>query len=234
MTEASQKAVALRQSIRAAVLENDRFAKEGIIAELESNDITVVGSAGTVEAMVQIVNAHQPEVVIVDLKLSREDQDFRGLDGISAIKHARPTTRCIVVTAFPSMSNFRASVVAGAEGFIAKENSVQSGLTMGEAVRRVIRGERCYDGDLVAQYVLFAKLQPETLPRNPLSEREQQVLKLVELSNEDIALRLMIAESTVKAHLKNATEKLELAAGKKVHNRYEAAELARMLEFLAP
>lgn len=217
--------------LKVAVLENDRFAKEGIIAELESDNIAVVGSTGDADDIQRIVAEQRPDVVIIDLKLSRDDQEFRGLELISAIKQAWPHTRCIVVTSFPTIVNFRASVLAGAEGFIAKENSIQNGLTMGEAVRRAMRGERCYDGDLVAQFVMLAKPQPTVL-RNPLTEREQEVLQFAEYSNEEIAEKLTVAESTVKAHFKNSFEKLSNAAGRKILNRYDAAEVARVLGFL--
>ena len=215
-----------------AVLENDRFAKEGIIAELEADGIAVIGTTGDPAMIQTIVAEQQPDAVIIDLKLSRDDNEFRGLAVIDAIKQASPATRCIVVTAFPSVANFRASVLAGAEGFIAKENSIQNGLTMGEAVRRAVRGERCYDGELVAQFVMLTKLQPDTAIRNPLSEREQEVLQLAQHSNEEIATKLTLAESTVKAHFKNSFEKLTGPAGRKIRNRYDAAEIARILGFL--
>lgn len=216
-----------------AVLENDRFARKGIIDELESDDIRVAGYAGDADEILRVVAEHRPDAVIIDLKLSRDDDEFRGLEVISAIKQASPYTRCIVVTGFPTIANFRASVLAGAEGFIAKENSILVGLTMGEAVRRAVRGERCYDGDLVAQFVMLAKPQP-TIQHNPLTEREQEVLRLAELSNDEIAQKLTLAESTVKAHFKNGSEKLAQVAGRKIHNRYDAAEVARVLGFLTP
>lgn len=217
---------------KVAVLENDRFAKEGIIAELESDNISVVGSTGDPDDMQRIVADLQPNAVIIDLKLSRDAHDFRGLEVISAIKQASPYTRCIVVTSFPSIANFRASVLAGAEGFIAKENSIQNGLTMGEAVRRALRGERCYDGELVAQFIIATRLQPNTQVPNPLSDREMEVLRMAELSNEDIASKLVLSESTIKAHFKNIFEKLTAAGGRKIHTRREAAETARILGFL--
>lgn len=231
MVETVRDAAAETPMLVVAVLENDRFARKGILAELESDQIAVAGYTGDAGEIVQIVAERQPDAVIIDLKLSRDDDEFRGLEVISAIKQASPYTRCIVVTGFPTLANFRASVLAGAEGFIAKENSIQVGLTMGEAVRRAVRGERCYDGDLVAQFVMLAKPQP-TIQANPLTEREQEVLRMADLSNEDIAERLMIAESTVKAHFKNAFEKLAQVSGRKIQNRRDAAEVARVLGFL--
>jgi DNA-binding NarL/FixJ family response regulator len=231
MVETVRDSAAETPVLTVAVLENDRFARKGIIAELESDQIAVAGYTGDADEIVQIVAERQPDAVIIDLKLSRDDEEFLGLGVISAIKQASPYTRCIVVTGFPTITNFRASVLAGAEGFIAKENSIQVGLTMGEAVRRAVRGERCYDGDLVAQFVMLAKPQPAIQP-NLLTEREQEVLRMADLSNEDIADRLTLAESTVKAHFKNAFEKLGQVAGRKILNRRDAAEVARVLGFL--
>lgn len=231
MVEAVRETATDAPMLTVAVLENDRFARKGIIAELESDHISVAGYASAADDILRIVAEQHPDAVIIDLKLSRDPDDFHGLEVISAIKQASPYTRCIVVTAFPSITNFRASVLAGAEGFIAKENSIQVGLTMGEAVRRAVRGERCYDGDLVAQFVMLAKLQP-SIQHNPLTEREQEVLQLAGLSNDEIAARLMVAESTVKAHFKNSFEKLAQVAGRKMLNRHDAAEVARVLGFL--
>lgn len=219
-------------SLTVAILENDRFAKEGIIAELEIDGVVVIGSASDADGILSLVNAQHPDVVIIDLKLDRNDREYRGLDVISALKQTAPTTKCIVVTSFPTVANFRASILAGAEGFIAKENSVQNEILMGEVVRRVVKGERYYDGELVAQVVIASKDAGEPAARNPLTERERQILSLVEHTNEQIGAMLNVAESTVKAHLKSGFEKLSLASGQRVYNRREAAELARLLGYI--
>ena len=215
-----------------AVLENDRFAKEGIIAELEIDGVVVIGSASDADGILALANAQHPDAVIIDLKLDRDDRDYRGLNVISALKKMAPTTKCIVVTSFPTVANFRASILAGAEGFIAKENSVQNEILMGEVVRRVVKGERYYDGELVTQVVMASKDVGEPAARNPLTERERQILSLVEHTNEQIGVMLSVAESTVKAHLKSGFEKLSLASGQRIYNRREAAELARMLGYI--
>lgn len=219
-------------TLKVAVLENDRFAKEGIIAELESDGIDVVGEASDPDTIQNIIATYKPDAVVIDLKLGREDHAYKGLDVISAIKATSPATKCIVVTSFPTVANFKASILAGAEGFIAKENSIQNGLSMGEVVRRVVKGERCYDGELVAQIVAPPKDHAETGAKNPLTDRERQILELVDHTNEQIATLLNVAESTVKAHLKNIFDKLAFAGGRKVYNRREAAELARILGYL--
>jgi DNA-binding NarL/FixJ family response regulator len=218
--------------LKVAVLENDRFAREGIIAELESDGIEVVGTASDATSIEKLVAAHQPDVVIIDLKLDREDREYRGLDVIRMIKEAAPATKCVIVTAFPTVANFRASIWAGAEGFVAKENSVENELMMGEIVRRVVKGERCYDGELVAQIVMASKDQPGVHTQNPLTEREREILRLVDHTNEQIAEMLNVAESTVKAHLKSSFEKLALVTGRKIYHRREAAELAHALGYL--
>src|SRR5690242_12819769 len=86
--------------LTAAVLENDRFAREGIIAELEIDNILVVGSANDAAGITRLVDDKHPQVVIIDLKLDRDDRDYHGLGVISALKQLKPDIKCIVVTAF--------------------------------------------------------------------------------------------------------------------------------------
>ncbi len=157
----SQSTSSESTTLKVAVLEDDRFAKEGIIAELESSGIEVIGAVGDPEAIKRIVAEYRPHAVIIDLKLGRADQEYQGVDVISTIKQISPDTKCIVVTSFPTITNFRASILAGAEGFIAKENSIQNDLSIGEVVRRVMKGERCYDGELVAQIVVSPSNQAD-------------------------------------------------------------------------
>jgi DNA-binding NarL/FixJ family response regulator len=218
---------------KVAILENDRFAKEGIIAELEIEGNIVVGEASDHSAIVAIIEEFEPDVVIIDLKLGREDRDFKGLEAIKRIKEISSDVKCIVVTSFPSVPNFRDALRFGAEGFVAKENSVQNGVTMGEIIKRVMNGENYYDANLIRQVVLSEGDVPLLSKKPLLTEREQQVLRMAaQYTNKQIAEALSIEESTVKAHLKNSFEKLSIDTGRKIDKRQDAVDSARALGYI--
>lgn len=179
----------------------------GALLELE-HDLTVVAEAGDGAQAAERAREEHPDVCLMDIQMP-------GVDGIAAtrlVREASPETRVLVVTTFARPGYLRQALDAGASGFIAKDTPATD---LAHAVRRVHQGLRVVDPAL-AEASLFEGA-------NPLSEREQQVLRLSAdgRSISRIAAEVFLSAGTVRNHLSSAIGKTA------TENRAQAARTAR-------
>lgn len=178
----------------------------GALLDLEP-DLTVAGMASDGAEAVRLVQELRPDVCLMDIQMP-------GMDGVEAtrrIREASPTTRVLIVTTFARPGYLRSAMDAGAGGFIVKDTPAEQ---LAEAVRRVHSGLRVLDPALAAESLFDGA--------NPLSEREQQVLRLAAdgRSAPDIAAEVFLSAGTVRNHLSAAIGKTGGA------NRAQAARIA--------
>ncbi|WP_363555037.1 response regulator transcription factor [Microbacterium sp. LWO12-1.2] len=179
----------------------------GALLELE-RDLTVVAEAGDGAQAAERAREERPDVCLMDIQMP-------GVDGIAAtrlVREVSPETRVLVVTTFARPGYLRQALDAGASGFIAKDTPATD---LAHAVRRVHQGLRVVDPAL-AEASLFEGA-------NPLSEREQQVLRLSAdgRSISRIAAEVFLSAGTVRNHLSSAIGKTA------TENRAQAARAAR-------
>ena len=183
-------------------------------------DIEVVGEAGdgldAVDRIVELV----PDLVLMDVRMP-------GVSGIEATRRVRalvPSVKVAILTVSESDDDLFAAVRAGATGYLLKEVSIEE---LPEAVRAVARGHSLISPSMASRLLgefnaLSRRVEEQRGNAPRLSDRELEVLRLVArgLSNKDIAAELVIAENTVKNHVRNILEKLQL------RSRMEAAMYA--------
>lgn len=179
----------------------------GALLELE-DDLTVIGFAANGDEAARKAAELRPDVCLMDIQMP-------GTDGILATRTVRaacPASRVLIVTTFARPGYLRSALEAGAGGFIVKDAPPEQ---LADAVRRVHAGLRVVDPAL-AEASLFEGA-------NPLTEREQQILRLAGegLSAAAIAAEVFLSAGTVRNHLSSAIGKT--GAG----NRAEAARIAR-------
>lgn len=179
----------------------------GALLDLE-RDLTVVAEAADGTAASERAAETHPDVCLMDIQMP-------GIDGIAAtraVRAASPSTRVLVVTTFARPGYLRQALDAGASGFIAKDTQASE---LAHAVRRVHQGLRVVDPAL-AEASLFEGA-------NPLSEREQQVLRLSADGRAiaRIAAEVFLSAGTVRNHLSSAIGKTA------TENRVQAARVAR-------
>ena len=149
-----------------------------------------------------------PDVCLLDIEMP-------GMDGITVAEHlasTAPTCRVLIVTTFGRPGYLRRAMDAGVSGFVVKDTPAEQ---LAKMVRTVHAGQRVIDPDLAAESLMQG--------HNPLSEREQQVLRLVEggASMTAIASELFLSVGTVRNHVSSAIHETGAA------NRTGAAVTAR-------
>ena len=189
----------------------------GMLLNLERN-IQVVGSAEDGAEAVQLVALHQPDLVLMDLKMP-------GMNGIEATRRIRaqyPEVKVLVLTTYDDDEWVFDAIRAGASGYLLKDTPREEVI---RAVRGTVEGRSFVDpsvaGRLLNQ-VADQQTQPATLITDKLTERELDVLRLLArgFSNADIAARLHLSAGTVRNHVSAIFAKLD------VSDRTQAAVIA--------
>ena len=180
----------------------------GVKAEME-----LVGEAVDGDEAVVMAQKLKPDVIIMDLIMPRKD----GVTAITEIKKKNSDAKILVLTSFSDDKNVFSAIKAGASGYLLKDSSPEELL---QAIHDVHAGKSSLH-PVIAQKVIQEMHQPTDLPPtdDPLSAREVEVLQNVAqgMSNQEIARTLKIKEGTVRIHVGNILNKLQLA------NRTQAA-----------
>jgi DNA-binding NarL/FixJ family response regulator len=202
--------------IRVLLADDEAMIRAGLAAVLATDPgITVVAEAADGREAVELAHAHQPDVVLMDIRMPR-------LDGLAAAAELAGVVPVVMLTTFDEDDYVARALADGASGFLLKAADPRELLI---AVRAVADGA-AYLSPRVAHRVI-AGLRTSELTRpaaarkkvDALTPRERDVLALVGrgLSNQEIARELHLAEGTVKAHLSSILRGLD------VQNRVQAA-----------
>ena len=195
--------------IRLVIVDDQAMVRGALTALLElEEDLTVVGVAGDGADAVRVVAETAPDVCLMDIQMP-------GMDGIAATRSVRAAnagTRVLIVTTFARPGYLRAALDAGASGFVVKDAPAEQ---LADAVRRVHSGLRVVDSALAEASVFEGA--------NPLSEREQQVLRLAAdgRTAAAIASEVFLSAGTVRNNLSAAIGKVGGA------NRAQAVRIAQ-------
>ncbi|WP_193598267.1 response regulator transcription factor [Microbacterium sp. YJN-G] len=197
------------QRIRLVIADDQALVRGALAALLElEGDLEIAGVAADGEQAVRSVAELRPDVCLMDIQMP----DLDGIDATRRVRAANPGTRVLIVTTFARPGYLRAALDAGASGFIVKDTPAEQ---LADAVRRVHAGLRVLDPAL-AEESLFDGA-------NPLTDREQQVLRLAAdgRSAGAIASEVFLSAGTVRNHLSSAIGKTGAA------NRTQAVRIAQ-------
>lgn len=176
-----------------------------------------IEEAGNGDAALELIAANPPDVVLLDVRMPGRT----GVEICAAIKAVSPTTGIIMLTASDEESDLYESIKSGASGYILKDGSTYDQVV--EAVRLVAAGQSLISPSMATKLLEeFVQMSRPQSPATSLTVRELEVLRHVArgLSNREIAGELFISENTVKNHIRNLLEKLQMKS------RMEAAMYA--------
>ena len=209
-------------STRVMVADRNVITRVGLRSILERNSgMAVVAEATTYESVIDGVDEHGPDVLIIDLDLG--DDTTRGLKLCEEISERYPATKILVLANTLSEMIVVEALRRGANGYMCKDEVKADEL--GKGVKAVQEGETVLGrgvGSLVARGLGSTRGQLEHL-----TDRELDVIRAVAkgLSNKQIAHEMFVSESTVKFHLQNASKKLNAHRRAEIVHRATAAGL---------
>jgi len=192
---------------RVMIADDQTLFRSGL-ARLLSEDprVEIVGEAVDGADAVKRMAELRPDVVLMDLKMPNLD----GIDATREICAKYPNTKVLILTTFDTDSHVIQALKAGASGYVLKDAQASSIVS---SIVAVMSGERVM-ATAVANRVL-EMLTGTVTPKeyyDGLTAREVEILKLVAtgMANKQIAFRLKISEKTVRNHVSNMYEKLEI------------------------
>jgi two-component system, NarL family, response regulator len=161
--------------------------------------VEVVAEASTGTEAVQLFRQHQPDVVLMDLKMPQ----MGGVDAIAAIRAECPNARIIVLTTYDGDEDIYRGLSAGARGYLLKNVTRQELI---EAIQRVHVGQKYIPAEVGARL-------SERMSSPQLTGRERQVLLLMTegKNNQEIADALKVSEGTIKFHVNGILRKLNVS-----------------------
>ena len=200
---------ATSQPITLVLADGHPVTLDGLEQLFKGDGFTVLARCTDGEEAVRAVRKHHPDILVLDLRLSRKD----GLSVVRELKRENLSTRIVLLSSAPEEDHVSEAIRLGVRGVVLKE--MPSHLLV-QCIRKVHAGEQWVEKRSVGR-LLEKLLRREVASRQlalDLTSRELEIVRLVAagLRNKEIALRLFVQEGTVKIHLHNIYRKLNLTS----------------------
>jgi DNA-binding NarL/FixJ family response regulator len=196
---------------RVLVVDDEDLMRAGLIELLTADpQIEVVGQAATGREAVDQARRVGPDVVLMDVRMP----DLDGIGATRELLRVTPQARVLILTTFEQDDYVFNALRAGASGFLLKRTRPEELIA---AVHTIATGDSLLSPSVTRRVIdrMAQQPTPELADRarlQDLTAREREVLELIArgLSNREIAVTLVVEESTVRTHVKRILMKLDL------------------------
>ena len=194
-------------AVRVVVADDQTVVRDGLVTLLKLlPGIDVVAAASDGEEAVRLVAEHNPDVLLVDLRMPKCD----GVEATRRVRTDHPGTEVVVLTTYSDDDSVLSALRAGARGFLTKDADAES---IGRALQAAAAGQSIVDAEVQRRLIEGAATPRPADPADTgLTPREIEVLRLIAdgLSNTEIARHLVVSEATVKTHINHLFAKANL------------------------
>ncbi len=191
-------------SIKLLIADDHEVVRSGLKSLLAGTDIKIVAEASTGEQAVRLALKHEPDVVLLDIRMPEGD----GLNALGRIKLDRPNMPILMLSTYDNPTYVARAVALGASGFLLKGTSRDKLI---ESIRASAAGQSTWTREELRR-VTGALATPRLAAdvEVPLTQRESEVLRQLAygLTNKEIALALHISYETVKEHVQHILRKI--------------------------
>jgi DNA-binding NarL/FixJ family response regulator len=195
--------------LRLLIVDDHEIVRQGLVALLDRRPgFKVVAQAGSVAESIAQAHLHQPDIVVMDVRLP----DGSGVEACRAIRAERPDTRVVMLTSFPDDEAVLSAIVAGASGYLLKQIRARDLVTALEAIGR---GDSLLDPavtERVLERVRRIAAGENDDELSGLTPQERKILALVAdgKTNKQIAAEVFLSDKTVKNYVSSILSKLNL------------------------
>ena len=187
---------------RILLADDHAVLRDGLRALLEALDLEIVGETGDGREAVRMALETNPDVVVIDIGMP----GLNGIDATRAILHERPDVRVVVLTVHAEDMYVVEALQGGARGYVLKTQCAED---LVRAVHEVMQGA-IYLSPGVSSTLVEAVLAGSSLPHDPLTPREREVLQLVAegMSTKEVAAAMGVSVKTAETHRSRMMSKL--------------------------
>jgi len=202
--------VKTRDKLTVLIADDHPLVREALHQALDGEeDMEVVAEAGDGEEAVRLASELRPDVAVMDIVMPR----LNGIEATRRLKEIAPDIAILILTAYDDDEYVLGLLDAGAAGYLLKS---ARGRDLAGAIRAIKSGESVLHPNIIAKLLKRVTTVPVEKHKDSelLTDRESEVLRLVALgmSNKEIADRLSLSQRTIKAHLTNTFNKLNVAS----------------------
>jgi len=193
-----------KQRLRVLLADDHVVVREGLRAVLQRQGFEIVGEASDGRTAIAMCDTLRPEVAVLDIAMPL----LNGIDAAREILKAQPGTKIVLLTMYAEESYVLAGLRAGITGYVPKSNAAS---TLVQAIHAVSKGD-VYLSPVVSRAVVQAYLSNATVPPDPLSHRERQVLQLIAEGKtmKEIGDLLGISPRTAETHRTRIMNRLDI------------------------
>lgn len=195
------------QPYRIVICDDHKILRAGLKNLIgEVDDLQVVGEANNGRELLDLLDKHPPDLLILDLSMP----EMTGLSALEEIRRKLPGLKVLVLTMHKEREYLRKAMKLGIDGYILKDDVFEKLIL---AIRDIQQGRKAISNDLISSFMEeYHVIREGEASLELLTRREREVLRFIAegLTNREAAEKMDISVRTVEAHRARIMEKLQI------------------------